>query len=169
MKLRGRLGEARGGRGVSWPIWYYITKNSSWENNNEEVTSIMSFCRKLGTSFWLSGKVLQRCMHMHVYVHIMSISVHFMCKYCARMLMVHAYLCTCMHARVWISLLANAHLFCAKLKKQKQKKWNFYQNGVPAFWPILCWRKRDSEHKLAAAKKSQNSLGSKVWNTSLGW
>ena len=122
MKLRERVGEARGGgRGYLGQIWYYITKNSSWENNNEEVTSIMSFCRKLGTSFWLSGKVLQRCMHMHVYVHIMSMSVHFMCKYCARMLMVHAYLCTSMHARVWISLLANAHLFCAKFTKQKQK------------------------------------------------
>ena len=70
---------------------------------------------------------------MHVYVHIMSISVHFMCKYCARMLMVHAYLCTCMHARVWISLLANAHLFCAKLKKQKQKNETSTKMGYPPF------------------------------------
>ena len=123
MKLRERVGEARGGGGgILAKFDTIFTKNSSWENNNEEVTSIMSFCRKLGTSFWLSGKVLQRCMHMHVYVHIMSISVHFMCKYCARMLKVHSYLCTSMHARVWISLLANAQLFCAKLKKQKQKK-----------------------------------------------
>ena len=46
-----------------------------------------------------------------VYMNIMSISVHLMCKYCAHMLMVSAYLCTCMHAHVWRSLLANILLF----------------------------------------------------------
>ena len=70
---------------------------------------------------------------MCTYARGAGISVYFMCKYCARMLILHACLCTCLHARVWISLLANAHLFCAKLKKQKQKNETTTKMGYPPF------------------------------------